>query len=49
MPRVRLAVEGDHFSLRFPSGWLEDNPLTRVDLTREQERLQAAGFSLSFG
>jgi exopolyphosphatase/guanosine-5'-triphosphate,3'-diphosphate pyrophosphatase len=47
VPEVRLAVEGEHFALRFPAGWLEANPLTRVDLERERERLAAAGYSLS--
>jgi len=48
IPKVRLAVEDEHFALRFPAGWLDDNPLTRVDLEREQARLKAAGYSLSF-
>jgi exopolyphosphatase/guanosine-5'-triphosphate,3'-diphosphate pyrophosphatase len=48
IPKVHLAVEGEHFSLRFPTGWLEENPLTRADLEREKSRLQSAGYSLSF-
>lgn len=48
IPKARLAVEGTHFSIRFPEGWLAANPLTRVDLGREQLRLEAAGYSLTF-
>ncbi len=48
IPKVHLAVEDEHFSLRFPSDWLDDNPLTRADLEREKTRLDSADYSLSF-
>jgi exopolyphosphatase/guanosine-5'-triphosphate,3'-diphosphate pyrophosphatase len=32
--------------LRFPAGWLDNNPLTVADLEQECEWLQARGFEL---
>jgi hypothetical protein len=32
--------------VRFPSGWLDLNPLTAADLEQEQGWLQARGFEL---
>lgn len=34
--------------LRFPRGWLAQNPLTCADLRREADELRAAGFELKF-
>ncbi|MGH7163235.1 MAG: exopolyphosphatase, partial [Planctomycetota bacterium] len=39
-PMLRLQAKGDRLSLAFPEGWLEEHPLSRVDLEEERERLR---------
>jgi len=48
LPSVRLEVGDVSIGLKFPRGWLADNPLTVADLEREREYLQSAGFRLEF-
>ncbi len=46
LPALRLAARKGGLTLTFPEGWLESNPLTRVDLEEEQGRLKALDFTL---
>lgn len=48
LPAVKLEVGKTGMKLKFPHGWLADNPLTVADLDREQACLRDAGFDLHF-
>jgi exopolyphosphatase/guanosine-5'-triphosphate,3'-diphosphate pyrophosphatase len=48
LPQVDFEVSGESLELRFPDGWLTDNPLTFADLSREKIYLGDIGFGLSF-
>ncbi|MCB9897475.1 MAG: exopolyphosphatase [Planctomycetes bacterium] len=43
-PRLDLVAKKKALELRFPTGWLEAHPLTRVDLDEEARWLAAADF-----
>jgi exopolyphosphatase/guanosine-5'-triphosphate,3'-diphosphate pyrophosphatase len=45
-PKPEVSAEGEDLRLHFPPGWLEDHPLTRLELEEEAERLGAAGVNL---
>jgi exopolyphosphatase/guanosine-5'-triphosphate,3'-diphosphate pyrophosphatase len=47
LPAIALAPDKDSVELKFPLGWLDDNPLTATDLEQETEWLRARGFELS--
>ena len=47
LPAIALAPGKDSLELKFPQGWLDDNPLTAADLEQESEWLRARGFELS--
>lgn len=49
IPEPELSADGDTLVLRFPEGWLDDHPLTRLELEEEASRLLAGGLSLDFG
>jgi exopolyphosphatase/guanosine-5'-triphosphate,3'-diphosphate pyrophosphatase len=46
LPPIALFPGQDLLELRFPAGWLDNNPLTVADLEQECEWLQARGFEL---
>ena len=46
LPTIGLATGKDSLELRFPAGWLDDNPLTAADLAQETEWLASRGFEL---
>jgi exopolyphosphatase/guanosine-5'-triphosphate,3'-diphosphate pyrophosphatase len=46
LPPMQLAVDGKQLSLRFPAGWLEQQPLTQADLEQEAEYLKSLGLKL---
>jgi exopolyphosphatase/guanosine-5'-triphosphate,3'-diphosphate pyrophosphatase len=46
LPEIRLQVKGKQVELAFPRGWLEEHPLTAIDLDQEAESLAVAGFKL---
>ncbi len=46
LPPIALHAGKDSLELRFPSGWLDVNPLTAADLERERDWLRARGFEL---
>lgn len=46
VPEVRLLAKAQQLSIRFPQGWLENNPLTVADFAQEAEWLAKAGFNL---
>jgi exopolyphosphatase/guanosine-5'-triphosphate,3'-diphosphate pyrophosphatase len=46
LPDLRLAVKGSSAEIAFPRGWLDEHPLTAIDLEQESGYLAAAGFKL---
>jgi exopolyphosphatase/guanosine-5'-triphosphate,3'-diphosphate pyrophosphatase len=46
LPTIGLMPGKDSLELRFPAGWLDDNPLTAEDLAQETEWLAARDFEL---
>jgi exopolyphosphatase/guanosine-5'-triphosphate,3'-diphosphate pyrophosphatase len=46
-PETKLTLRDRTLSLVFPEGWLEENQLARADLSREADRLQAIGYTLT--
>jgi exopolyphosphatase/guanosine-5'-triphosphate,3'-diphosphate pyrophosphatase len=46
LPDLRLAVKGNSAEIGFPRGWLDEHPLTAIDLEQESGYLAAAGFKL---
>lgn len=48
-PRPRLRTENEHIDLRFPDGWLDAHPLTRLELEQEAARLAGIDITLDFG
>jgi len=46
LPTIALAPGKESLELKFPQGWLDDNPLTAADLEQEEGWLGARGFSL---
>jgi exopolyphosphatase/guanosine-5'-triphosphate,3'-diphosphate pyrophosphatase len=46
LPDIRLAARPDALEIRFPSGWMDDHPLTVADLQSEIEQLKSVGFRL---
>jgi exopolyphosphatase/guanosine-5'-triphosphate,3'-diphosphate pyrophosphatase len=46
LPKIALVPKGRSLEVSFPSGWLEDHPLTAADLENEIEQLKSAGFRL---
>ncbi|MFZ1828155.1 MAG: exopolyphosphatase [Candidatus Competibacteraceae bacterium] len=49
LPPLKLRVNTQRVSLHFPSGWLDEHPLTRADLETEAHYLKKSRFRLSFG
>ena len=49
LPAIRLSVKRGGYALEFPSGWLEENSLTRADLGEEAAYLRAAGIEAEAG
>ena len=47
-PDLLVSVKGVTLSLQFPSGWLDDHPLTLGDLQKEKKRLVYIGIDLLF-
>jgi exopolyphosphatase/guanosine-5'-triphosphate,3'-diphosphate pyrophosphatase len=48
-PDPQVAVAGERLSLSFPDAWLDEHPLTRLELEQEAEQLDQAGIGLDFG
>ena len=48
VPDISIRVDKSSIMLRFPEGWLEQNSLTKADLTKERQFLKGAGFSLDY-
>ncbi len=46
-PMMLLDVDQNHIELSFPGNWLDEHPLTRVELEEEALRLQSAGFEMA--
>jgi exopolyphosphatase/guanosine-5'-triphosphate,3'-diphosphate pyrophosphatase len=47
LPTIALSTGKDSLELKFPQGWLDDNPLTAADLEQETEWLRERGFELT--
>ena len=47
-PMLYLDVKDNKLQVTFPNNWLDENPLTRMELEREAEYLGAAGYKLKF-
>ncbi|HXH65227.1 MAG TPA: exopolyphosphatase [Mariprofundaceae bacterium] len=48
LPDFSVAAGNERIALQFPDGWLDEHPLTRVDLEQERGLLQPAGVVLAF-
>ncbi len=48
-PPPTLSISQQRMTLRFPTGWLDEHPLTCADLDVEARYLRKAGFRLEFG
>jgi exopolyphosphatase/guanosine-5'-triphosphate,3'-diphosphate pyrophosphatase len=46
LPNIKFQAHGDSVGLRFPSGWLDENPLTIADLDRERQFMEEIGYEL---
>jgi exopolyphosphatase/guanosine-5'-triphosphate,3'-diphosphate pyrophosphatase len=46
-PQPLLSVEGDSLLLRFPDGWIEQHPLTQLELEQEAQYLASGGITLT--
>ncbi len=49
LPEVSVSVRDTAMKVQFPSGWLEQHPLTAADLSREGDYLHGIGFRASYG
>jgi exopolyphosphatase/guanosine-5'-triphosphate,3'-diphosphate pyrophosphatase len=47
-PRLQMSVKKTGYALRFPSGWLDANPLLRADLEEEARLLRALDLEIAF-
>ena len=47
-PIKRITLDKNNLTVNFTKHWLNDSPLTQMDLDQEHEYLQALGFNLSF-
>ena len=47
-PSPALEARDTMLRLRFPQGWLDHHPLSRLELEEEAQRLAAAGYTLDF-
>ena len=47
-PVIELTAEKNQLNIEFPSGWLDQYPLTRIDLEQESEYLKAINIDLKF-
>jgi exopolyphosphatase/guanosine-5'-triphosphate,3'-diphosphate pyrophosphatase len=47
LPHVALKADDDKLTLTLPSDWLQNHPLTRLDLKQEQSYLQAFNVALN--
>ncbi len=47
LPTIRVTADKTNLSLIFPTGWLEERPLTRADLDEEAELVRGVGIALS--
>lgn len=48
LPEIQIDVNENRINLTFPRGWLDDHPLTLVDLHTESNYLQAVDIGLTF-
>lgn len=46
LPQIRVTASPRALELKFPSGWLDEHPLTQADLQEESDFLKEAAFEL---
>ena len=46
LPRINLAAEGNQLTLELPAAWLDNHPLTRIDLEQERDYLKQIDIKL---
>jgi exopolyphosphatase/guanosine-5'-triphosphate,3'-diphosphate pyrophosphatase len=46
LPPIRLNAEGNLLTLELPGSWLENHPLTRIDLEQERDYLKQIDIKL---
>lgn len=48
LPEIKVKIDGDRLTLKFPAGWLDEHPLSHADLVQERKPLEAAAVKLAF-
>lgn len=48
LPDIDLKPDKSSLTVRFPAGWLDENPLTIADLEREKDYLRETGYRLKY-
>ena len=48
LPEIGVEADDERLTLYFPESWLDDHPLTRVDLAQEAAYLKHAGIRLRY-
>jgi exopolyphosphatase/guanosine-5'-triphosphate,3'-diphosphate pyrophosphatase len=48
VPQLRLSVDGKSLRLEFNPAWIDANPLTATDLSREQSYVSSIGYELEY-
>ncbi|TPW11377.1 MAG: exopolyphosphatase / guanosine-5'-triphosphate 3'-diphosphate pyrophosphatase, partial [Halothiobacillaceae bacterium] len=46
LPEITVVLRDNHFTLRFPTGWLDQHPLTCADLQQECGFLKGTKYKL---
>ena len=46
LPHIGMQAKDKHIELSIPKRWLEEHPLTRLDLDQEAQYLKAIGYQL---
>jgi exopolyphosphatase/guanosine-5'-triphosphate,3'-diphosphate pyrophosphatase len=46
LPRIILSADGNQLTLELPGVWLENHPLTRIDLEQERDYLRQIDIKL---
>ena len=47
LPPIRLAADGGQLTLELPGSWLDNHPLTRIDLEQERDHLKQIDIKLA--
>jgi exopolyphosphatase/guanosine-5'-triphosphate,3'-diphosphate pyrophosphatase len=47
-PKLKVTVDDNHLQLNFPEDWMDEHPLTIVEIEQESKYLKQVGYGLSF-